>query len=68
MTKSIYTQQIVRSLYHMKVHRPTDNMPLLLKKGYAILDDKNLHIKMQKQIDNDISETVEIKIISYNKK
>lgn len=36
----------MRSLLQIKNHHPADDFMLLLSLGYAILDNKNLHIKI----------------------
>lgn len=67
MTKTI---KIARTLKDATIHSPTDNMYLLLKKGYAILDDKNVHIKIKQvaKVEQDINKIPEIKTSIYIRK
>lgn len=69
--KSIYLLACAKTLKDMTFHKPSDNVHILLQRGYAILDDKNLHIKIKVEQHNafDIKIKSEIKnIYNYNKK
>jgi len=59
----------IKCLKTMTIHKSADNMYNLVKRGYAILDDQNLYIKLKKQEEHNIRVNTDIKnIIVISKK